>query len=177
MKVKRNGGALTAEVQMQQQSLNTHVNATILERSRKEMQSKNLKFSFHFVILLYWVATDENRKKKNFLGNFSSTKCEKAKDSETFATGLCQCTGQKDITSLLPAAWKRLELHIHEIIGGQATLKHNRGIETAGWGSKTCHINPLASTEDMTHAILYWQQAEEKHKKIENVEFSVGGSK
>lgn len=28
----------------------------------------------------------------------------------------------------------------------------------------------------MTHAILYWRQAEEKHKKIENVEFSVGGS-
>lgn len=70
---------------------------------------------------------------------------------------------------LIAISLKKLHLHIHKIIGGQATLKHNRDIKTASRDDKTqCQIHPLASTENMTHAILYQQQAEEKHKRNRN---------
>lgn len=102
-----------------------------------------------------------------FLQNFSRTKCEKAKESENLdCVSVYRAERQK---KLIASSLKKLHLHIHEIIGGQATLKHNRDIKTAGWDGETqCQIHPIASPENMTHAILYQQQAEEKHKRNRN---------
>lgn len=102
-----------------------------------------------------------------FLQNFIRTKYENAKESENL--GCVRVYRAERHKKLIASSLKSFIFNIHEIVGGQATLKHKRDIKTAGRDGKTqCQKHPLASTENMMHAILYQQQAEEKHKRNRN---------